>query len=133
MSVKANILRDAYGDIIIQMQGDLAFEHSIPLRSQISDLIKDNPQAKVTVDMAGIDFVGSSGICHFIETITLINGTKALHEKIRISNVSSDFQKVFRLFTQEEAELLFDSFDMDSDETESLNSKFGNRKHTYQN
>lgn len=133
MSVKANIMRDAYGDIIIQMQGDLAFEHSLPLRSQISTLVEENPQAKITVDMAGIDFVGSSGICHFIETITLINSNRALHEKIKISNVSNDFQRVFRLFSEEEAELLFDSFDMNNDETENLNSKFGNRKHTFQN
>jgi len=133
MSVKANILRDAYGDIIIQMQGDLAFEHSIPLRKQLSDLIDNNPQSKITVDFAGIDFVGSSGICHFIETLSLINKDKADHAKIKVSNISSDFQKVLRLFSKEEAEFLFDHMDLDNDETDNLNTRFGNRKNTYQN
>lgn len=133
MSVKANILRDAFGNITIQMEGDLAFEHSMPLRKQINSIVEDNPSTKVTVDMAGVDFVGSSGICHFMETITLINGAREEYERIKVENLSSDFMKILRLFSKEEANLIAEFFDMNSDETEELNSRFGNRKHTFEN
>jgi anti-sigma B factor antagonist len=130
MSIKANILRDAHGDIIVQMEGDLGYEHSHTLRSEISDLVKANPQSQVTIDLGGIDFVGSSGICHFLETIHLLN--KAIDfRKIKISNIGDDFKKMTRLFEQYDA--IFDSFEMDSDETSSMNTQFANRKRTFEN
>jgi len=72
MSIKANILRDAMGNITVQMQGDLDYEHSTPLRDELNSLATDNPNSRITVDLGGIDFVGSSGICHFVETVQAI-------------------------------------------------------------
>jgi anti-sigma B factor antagonist len=130
--MKANVLRDALGNITVQMSGDLDYENSMPLRRELHELSIDNPHSKITVDLGGVDFVGSSGICHFVETITILNKKKIENTKISLSNVSGDFKKVFKLYTIEEAEIIWDEFDMDSDETESMNTQFGNRKRTFQ-
>jgi anti-sigma B factor antagonist len=133
MSVKANILRDAMGNVIVQMQGDLDYEHSMPLRDQLNEIATDNPQSKITVDLGGIDFVGSSGICHFVETLQIINQTKDEHNKMKLANVSTEFKKIFRLYSIDEAELIWDQFDLDDDETSNLSTRFGNRKRTFSN
>jgi anti-sigma B factor antagonist len=133
MSMKANILRDALGNITIHMEGDLEYEHSMPLRKEIHSLVSDNPHSQITIDLGGVDFVGSSGICHFVETIQIINKEKAVYNKVKVSNLNQEFKKVFRLYTAEEAEMFWDEFDMDSDETANMNTTFGNRKRTFQN
>lgn len=133
MSMKANILRDAMGNITVQMQGDLDYEHSMPLREQLNELSTENPQARITVDLGGIDFVGSSGICHFVETVQLINTKKHDYNKMSLSNVSLEFKKIFRLYSIDEAELIWDKFDLDNDETSDLSTRFGNRGRTFSN
>lgn len=133
MSMKANILRDALGNITIHMEGDLDYEYSMPFREEIHTLVSDNPHSKITIDLGAVDFVGSSGICHFVETIQIINKQKAQHNQIKVANITNEFQKVFRLYTAEESNMFWDEFDMDNDETSELNSAFGNRKRTFQN
>ena len=133
MSMKANILRDAMGNITVQMEGDLDYEHSNPLRAELKGLAAENPQARITVDLGGVDFVGSSGICHFVETVQTINTGKQNHNKMSLSNVSGEFKKIFRLYNIDERELIFDQFDFDNDETENLQSSFGARRRTFEN
>lgn len=133
MTMKANILRDAMGNITVQMSGDLDYEHSMPLRDQLNELSAENPQAKITVDLGGIDFVGSSGICHFVETVQLINERKQSHNRMALSNVSQEFRKIFRLYSDAEAQLIWDQFDLDNDETSDLSTRFGNKKRTFSN
>ena len=132
MSLKANVLRDARGNITVHMEGDLNYDHSIPVREQISKIVNENPKALITIDLGGVDFVGSSGICHFVETIQTINRDKAEYEKVRVSNITKEFKKVFRLYTMEEADFFWDEFDMESDET-NVASAFGARKRTFEN
>ena len=133
MSMNANVLRDALGNITIQMSGDLDYENSMPLRRELNELSVENPHSKITVDLGGVDFVGSSGICHFVETIQLINKDKKSTSKVSLSNVSGDFKKVFKLYTVAEAELIWDEMDLDSNDTSSMNKTFGNRGRTFQN
>ena len=132
MSMKANILRDAMGNIIVQMQGDLGYEHSMPLRSELKELAEENPHAKITIDLGGLDFVGSSGICHFVETVQLLNKEETVNKRIGLSNVGQEFKKVFRLFTMDEAEVIWDEFGMDNDDTRDMDTTFGNRKRTFE-
>jgi anti-sigma B factor antagonist len=133
MSMKANILRDAMGNITVQMQGDLDYEHSNPLRDQLRELSDENPNARITVDLGGVDFVGSSGICHFVESIQLINKKKNDLNKMSLSNVSLEFRKIFKLYSIDEAELIWDQFDLDDDRTAHLASDFGARRRTFEN
>jgi anti-sigma B factor antagonist len=131
--MKANILRDALGNITVQMRGDLDYEHSGPLRDQLNVLSKDNPQAKITVDLGGIDFVGSSGICHFVETVHLINKNKETHNSMGLAKVGKEFKKIFKLYSIDEAELIWDQFDLDNDETSDLSTRFAGRDRTFSN
>lgn len=133
MSLKANILRDARGNITVHMEGDLNYDQSMPIREQITHIVRTNPKAQVTIDLGGVDFVGSSGICHFVETIQILNREKADYAKIKVSNVTKEFKKVFRLYTIEEADLFWDEFDMESDETSEMSTAFGARKRTFEN
>ncbi len=129
MSMKANILRDANGNIIVHMQGDLNYDHSIPLRSELQSIAKSNPNTKITVDLGAMDFVGSSGICHFVETIKFLKENKA---NISLSNVKPEFLRVFRLFDMNEADYVAEIMNFDNDDTENLN-RFANRTQTFEN
>lgn len=133
MSMKANILRDAMGNITVQMSGDLDYDHSMPLREQLNELANENPQAKITVDLGGIDFVGSSGICHFVETVQIINQKKQSHNRMSLSNVSQEFRKIFRLYSEAETQMIWEQFDLENDETSDLSTRFGNKKRTFSN
>lgn len=77
--------------------------------------------------MHSLDFVGSSGIGIFVETLHILNKNKA---QIKLSNVKTEFLKVFKLYNFDAFKLMEQEFD--NDETENLNQKFGNRKQTYQ-
>src|SRR5690606_27078354 len=120
MSMKANVLRDANGNIIVHMQGDLNYDHSIPLRNELQNIASNNPQSNITIDLGAIDFVGSSGICHFVETIKYLKENRMAN--VNHSNVKPEFLKIFRLYSLDEADYVADLMDFDTDETENLNT-----------
>jgi anti-sigma B factor antagonist len=131
MSMKANVQRDANGNIIIQMEGDLNYDHSLPLRNQLQSISNLNPNSSITIDLSAMDFVGSSGICHFVETVKFLKeGHKST---VLLSNVRPEFFRIFKLYSLNEADYVAEMMNFDTDETENLNSKFGNRNHTFEN
>lgn len=128
MAMKAQIRTDSLGNITVHMNGGLDFENSLPLRIELQELTSLNPASTITLDMQSLDFVGSSGIGFFVETLQILNKNKA---KIKLSNVKNEFIKVFKLYNFDAFQLIENEFD--NDETENLNKKFGNRRNTYQN
>ena len=131
MSMKANVLRDANGNIIVHMQGDLNYDHSLPLRNELQTIANSNPNSEITIDLGAIDFVGSSGICHFVETVKFLK--EGRNRRVSLSNVKPEFLKIFRLYSLNEADYVAELMQFDNDETEGLNSKFGNRNNTFEN
>lgn len=127
MAMKAQIHTDSLGNIIVHMSGGLDYENSLPLRQELQELSNKNPTCTITLDMHALDFVGSSGIGIFVETLHILNKNKA---QIKLSNVKTEFLKVFKLYNFDAFKLMEEQFD--NDETEGLNQKFGNRKQTYQ-
>lgn len=128
MAMKAQIRTDANGNITVHMNGGLDYENSLPLRNELNELTSKNPTATITLDMYGLDFVGSSGIGYFVETLQILNKNKT---QIKLSNVKNEFIRVFKLYNFDAFNLM--EMEFDTDETENLNQKFGNRKSTYQN
>ena len=128
MAMKAQIRTDSQGNITVHMNGGLDFENSLPLRQELQELSLKNPASTITLDMHSLDFVGSSGIGIFVETLQILNKNKS---QIKLSNVKTEFIKVFKLYSFDAFKLIEAEFDCD--ETENLNQKFGNRKNTYQN
>jgi len=131
MSMKANVLRDANGNIIVHMQGDLNYDHSLPLRAELQNIANSNPNSKITIDLGAIDFVGSSGICHFVETVKYLKENRKAN--VSLSNVKPEFLKIFRLFSINEADYVAELMNFDNDETSDLNTRFGNRNQTFEN
>ncbi len=131
MTMKANVLRDANGNIIVHMQGDLNYDHSEPLRQELQSIAKMNPNSSITIDLGAIDFVGSSGICHFVETVKYLKeGRKA---NVNLSNVKPEFLRIFKLMSMNEADYVAELMNFDNDETDALNRNFGNRSKTFEN
>lgn len=128
MTMKARVRTDAHGNITIHMEGDLNYENSSPFKTELIDLTKENPSSQITLDMHGLDFVGSSGIGLFVETIKALNENK---DRIRISNVKTEFLKVFKLYDLDLMSVIENEFD--SDITENLSQNFAARKRTYEN
>ena len=131
MSMKANILRDANGNIIVHMQGDLNYDHSLPLRNELQNIADSNPNSKITIDLGAIDFVGSSGICHFVETVKFMK--EGRNATVNLTNVKPEFLKIFRLLSLNEADYVAELMNFDTDETDNLNTRFGNRNQTFEN
>ncbi len=128
MGISAHIRTDSYGNITVHMTGGLDYENSIPLRTELQHLSTKNPASTITLDMHSLDFVGSSGIGIFVETLQILNKNK---QQIKLSNVKNEFIKVFKLYNFDAFKLM--ELEFENDETENLNQKFGNRKTTYQN
>ncbi len=132
MPIISSLQRDVYGNITIHMEGDLNYEYSLPLRQKLEELLNEYPEANLTIDFSSIDFVGSSGICHFVETLKMLAENRK--QKIKLAHVKKEFIKVFRLFSNDEdADQIIDLFDMESNDTQALNSLYGNRRRTFQN
>ncbi len=126
MAIQAKIELDGMGNTVIKMCGDLCFEESLPLRENLIKVINKNISEKIRIDFTDVDFVGSSGITHFVETIKIL-ANKA--QDFGLTNVGPEFKKVFKLYDAEQ----FIMAEFDNDETENLNKVHGNRKYTYQN
>jgi len=95
MPLEASVHTDAIGNLTVQLMGSLDYENNIPLKGQLEILVEKNPLSKVTLDMHFLDFVGSSGIGHFVE---LVNSLNTPHIRIYLANVKPEFIKVFKLF-----------------------------------
>lgn len=128
MSLKAQVRTDSMGNITVHMEGGLDFENSMPFRRELSSLMTENPLSTITLDLNRLEFVGSSGIGVFVETIKILNDKK---KQIKIANVKTEFMKVFKLFEFDAMETMIMEFE--TDDTEDLNLKFGNRRNTFQN
>lgn len=130
MTMKANVLRDANGNIIVHMQGDLNYDHAAPLRQELEAIAKKNPNSSMTIDLGAIDFVGSSGICHFVETVKWLKENRKAN--VNLSNVKPEFLRIFKLFSLNEADYVAELMNFDNDETD-VNRQFGNRNNTFEN
>lgn len=126
MSMRARVRTDATGNITVHMEGGMDFENIVPLQQELSALTKNHPTSLITIDLTSLDFVGSSGINIFVDTVKFLNNKK---DQIRLSNVSSEFMKVFKLYNFDAMSLIHDEFDTDDTEF----SKFFGQKRTFQN
>lgn len=137
MSMQAKIIADASGDITVYMHGGLDYCNTSPLKKELEFLLKENPVSVITLDMNSLDFVGSSGIGLFVETLKSLNANR---ERVKLANVKSEFLRVFKIYNFEvkgehvedpAMEALVSKFE--DDETENLNKEFGNRSRTFEN
>ncbi|MBC96367.1 MAG: hypothetical protein CME63_01350 [Halobacteriovoraceae bacterium] len=128
MTMKARVSTDALGNITVHMEGGLDFENNSPFQQELESLTRENPSSTITIDMHGLDFVGSSGIGMFVDTIKSINRRR---EQIKMSNVKIEFLKVFKLYDMDFLEIIEDQFD--DDQTMNLSQRFMGKRRTFEN
>ncbi len=128
MSMKANTQTDAWGNITIHMNGKLSICNSEQFEDELRNIMGENPTSLITLNLNSLDFVGSSGISPFINSVKRLNMVK---DQIRLSNVKSEFLKVFKLFDLKSLEDII--IDFDNDETDNLSQQYANRRATYEN
>jgi len=126
--MKAQIRTDACGNITIHMDGGLNYDSSTPFKTELEELCKTNPSSTITIDMHNLDFVGSSGIGMFVDTIMALNNKK---HQMRLINVKSEFLKVFKLYDYDAMTALIMEFA--NDDTDHLSQRFAARGRTFQN
>ena len=108
MSMTAHMRTDSRGNITIHLEGGLSFENIALFRDKLELLLKSNPGSTVTLDLYKLDFVGSSGIGFFAETIRHISQQ---NHRLKISNVKSEFCKIFKNCNVNLSEILVDNSD----------------------
>lgn len=127
--MKSNISRDFQGNLTIHMEGDVGYEYGEPLKKEIASLLKRNPFTTLTLDIAKLNFVGSTGICHFVDTLKILN---ARTKRVTLTQVSEEFHRLFKLYNLDN-DLYECDFGMSDDNTDDLNQRFGNRESTFEN
>jgi anti-anti-sigma factor len=99
------------GDIVVVfMDGQLDFGTYVPLRENLLKLIQDVKKemtpTKIIFNLENLEFVGSSGISSFVQTLREFNANSPT--KPRYCHVKSEFKKVIEAFDEED---LFEFFD----------------------
>jgi anti-sigma B factor antagonist len=91
------------GDItVVELKGKLDFETAEPFRETCQDILSNS---KVVFNLDGLNFVGSSGIGAFVNTLREFSKSSPVPPKF--CNVKSEFRKVFRA-TDDQAFQIFD-------------------------
>ena len=93
------------GDTItVSMEGTLDFETHVPLREDLGKLIRtaktDSVAKKIIFNLEKLEFVGSSGISSFVQTLKDFNS--AAPTKPAYCNVKSEFKRVIKAFDEQE-------------------------------
>lgn len=79
------------GDItVVELHGRLDFETAEPFRDTCQDILSNS---KVIFNLTHLNFVGSSGIGAFVDTLREFTRTSPMAPKF--CNVRSEFRKVF--------------------------------------
>lgn len=87
------------GDVtVIELSGYLDFETANPIANSIDEIYKNDKQARVVINMTGLQFVGSSGISSFVKNLRVFNKMKM---KPSYFGVRSEFMKIFKVFEEE--------------------------------
>ncbi|MEN9722665.1 MAG: hypothetical protein RJB38_651 [Pseudomonadota bacterium] len=96
--------------IIVEVNGKVDFETQQPFQEDLRKLIQssktDTVPTQVIFNLQKLEFVGSSGISNFVQTLKDFN--RRANIKPRYCHVGSEFQKVIRAFDENDE---FDFYD----------------------
>ncbi|MCM2324563.1 MAG: STAS domain-containing protein [Oligoflexia bacterium] len=107
--------------IIVSMDGKLDFETNLPLRDDLAKLLRgaeadvakkahtDSAPKKIIFNLEKLEFVGSSGISSFVQTLKDFNTSAPV--KPVYCNVKSEFKRVIKAFDDADAFEFYDNED----------------------
>lgn len=106
-------IKKAGDAIVVTMDGKLDFETTIPLRENLSKVIRGNPSdsvpRKIIFNLEKLQFVGSSGISSFVQTLKEFNAQAPV--KPRYCHVRSEFQRIIKAFDESDQFEFYDTED----------------------
>ena len=108
--MKTNIKK--IGDtLVVTLDGKLDFETQEPLRQEMTRLVRraetDSVPKKIIFNLENLEFVGSSGISSFVQTMKEVTDRAPVRPKY--CNVRSEFRRVMKAFDEEEKFEFFDN------------------------
>ena len=108
MSIKAYPRTDSQGNITVYLEGGLDYDTISVFKKRLELLLKSNPGRTITLDLYKLDFVGSSGIAFFIETIREISQQ---NDYLKLSNMRNEFRKIFTKYGVNLSDIIAESPD----------------------
>ena len=100
--MKTEIKKDGV-TIVVSMNGKLDFETNVPLREELDKIMRTqrtDSTARIIFNLENLEFVGSSGISSFIQTMKEFNSTAETRPVY--CNVRSEFKRVIKAFDEEQ-------------------------------
>jgi anti-anti-sigma factor len=98
---------------VVTMDGQLDFGTHVPLREDLAKLFRASKEdvipKKIIFNLEKLEFVGSSGISSFVQTLK--DFTTGAQTKPRYCNVKSEFRRIIKAFDEEEIFEFFDNED----------------------
>jgi anti-anti-sigma factor len=99
--------------IVVNMDGRLDFDTYLPLRDDLSKLTRsdgiDSIPKKIIFNLENLEFVGSSGISSFVQTLKDFNTSATT--KPRYCNVKSEFRRIIQAFDETEVFQFYENED----------------------
>lgn len=99
--------------IVVSLDGRLDFETFVPLREDLTKLMDESQQdsvpKKIIFNFEKLEFVGSSGISSFVQTLRDFNANSLT--KPRYCHVKSEFKKIIKAFDENDLFEFYDSED----------------------
>jgi anti-sigma B factor antagonist len=88
------------GDVtIVDLTGRIALgEESAALRNLVAELLSQG-HAKILIDMAGVDYVDSSGLGALVSSVTSVRKAGGEMKLVNLSDKVDDLMEVTRLYT----------------------------------
>ncbi len=90
--------------IVVSLDGKIDHEAQAPFRENLARILRnartDEIPKKIIFDFKQLEFVGSSGISSFVQTLKEFNASASV--KPQYFNVRSEFQKIIRAFDEQE-------------------------------
>jgi anti-sigma B factor antagonist len=106
--MKAQIRTQTDGTTIVELSGYIDFETLRPVTQRIEEIYTSNSNARVVINLRGLNFVGSSGISSFVKTLRVFN---RMRMKPSYCGMRNEFRKMFKLFEDQGPFEIFDSED----------------------
>lgn len=104
--MKTNIRREG-NTLIVSIEGQLDFETTDNLKANLTQLQSDKTSDRVIFDLGELQFVGSSGISAFVQTLRDFNDKQSIRP--RYANVRNEFKRIMSAFDEEGTFEFFDS------------------------
>jgi len=111
--MKSNIKKTDHG-IFVEVIGTVDYETQVAFKTDLDEILKecrnnDSIPRKIIFDFHHLEFVGSSGITSFVQTLKDFNTKSPI--KPGFQNVRNEFKKIIQAFDQE---ALFDFMEEES-------------------